>query len=1174
MHRIVLTAILLLTALLVSTNAMPQCAAEDGGEPKPAVDYEREIKPLLFQKCAACHGALKQNSGLRLDAGELIRKGGDSGPTVVPGESILSLLIERVTVEDHSIRMPPEGQGEKLTDSQVDLLRRWIDQGALSPADENIPEDPALYWSYQSPVQPAVPNVKNQNWIRNPIDAFTAVEHEKRGLTPAEEAPREVWLRRVFLDLTGLPPTRAELQAFLQDQSSDAFENIIDELLARPAYGERWGRHWMDVWRYSDWYGSRGINEIRYSQRHIWRWRDWIVESLNDDKPYDKMVVEMLAGDELAPADDSVLRATGFLGRNWYKFDRNVWMFDTVEHTSQAFLGLTLKCARCHDHKFDPITQEDYYHFRAFFEPHDVRTDPISGNADTEKDATLGPVLKEGVARAFDKVVDAKTFVFQRGDNRYPDESKLMSPAVPKTLGNLAGEIQPATLSPDAWYPQLRPAVADGLIAAAESKVMLAEQQITKARDEAAVAEKAVDELQARLEQQQAQGAEAAEVAPVLHDDFQSRSDVWNVVSGNWSWQEGRLTESSIGSFATIVANTVLPRNFQARVRYRTLQPGTYRSVGFSFDYVDSGNSQDIYTSTGDAAQAVQAFHRDRGQQVYPQAGIVNTKLSVGDVTTVEITVRDQQLTITLNGEHKLDYTMPVTRRDGKFALWVHSGSAEFLEVDVRELVPDLNDLRQRQLTAMNQVTLTEARLITAQQEFEAIKARLAAERAKYFGEPQDVARMTALAASRAERQFAVAKLSEEVLAADHFLAGVRGSSATSATPENSAAALAEAEQKHSAAQQKLAEGKNAVDQADGTYTALGETFPSSSTGRRLALARWITSPQNPRASRIAVNHIWLRHFGEALVPSVANFGLNGQQPSNQNLLDWLATELTNNGWQMKSLHRMIVLSSTYRQSSVTVQQGTVAWEGEAPAEPTAGEEAQSSAGASPSLFDNHRRPPPSQHLASFNANMAADPGNRFLWRMNSRRMEAEAIRDSILFVANSLDPSRGGPEIPETNSQTNLRRSLYFRSTPNEKAGFLETFDAANPNECYRRQESVVPQQALALMNSRLALDHARLLAGKLSEDAGEGDTAQIRTSFITVAFETILNRAPTPAEIAMCQTFLERNTATAGTVNLPVFPAGGESSQRAPATVAYLRARENLVHVLFSHNDFVTIR
>ena len=301
MQRVSSTFLLTLTMLLVSAYVSPARAADGDVRSQPAVDYEREIKPLLLQKCASCHGALKQNSGLRLDAGELIRKGGDSGPAVQPGQSAASLLMERVTATDHSTRMPPEGQGEKLSGPQIDLLKRWIDQGGASPADEKIPEDPARYWSYQSPVPPAVPVVRNSSWVRNPIDAFIAAEHEKRGLTPAEEAPRAVWLRRVFLDLIGLPPTRAELHAFLNDESCSAYEKVVDTLLERPAYGERWGRHWMDVWRYSDWYGSRGINEIRYSQRHIWRWRDWIVESLNADKPYDHMVVEMLAGDELAP---------------------------------------------------------------------------------------------------------------------------------------------------------------------------------------------------------------------------------------------------------------------------------------------------------------------------------------------------------------------------------------------------------------------------------------------------------------------------------------------------------------------------------------------------------------------------------------------------------------------------------------------------------------------------------------------------------------------------------------------------------------------------------------------------------------------------------------------------------------------------------------------------------
>ncbi len=1100
------------------------------------VDYERVIKPLLFNKCAACHGAIRQSSGLRLDHGSLVHKGGESGAAIEPGRSDASLLIQRVTATDNSQRMPPEGQGEKLTTEQIELLRKWINAGAHSPQDEKIPEDPAHYWSYQSPITPDVPRVKNGDWIRTPIDAFIAAQHETRGLQPSSEAPREVWLRRVYLDLIGIPPTQTELHDFVNNHSESAYEAVVDRLLARPEYGQRWGRHWMDVWRYSDWYGSRGINEIRYSQRHIWRWRDWIVESLNEDKPYDRMVMEMLAGDELAPADPNILRATGYLGRNWYKFDRNVWMFDTVEQTSQAFLGLTMKCARCHDHKFDPITQEDYYHLRAFFEPHDVRTDPISGSQEAEKDATLGPVLREGVARVYDKELDAKTYVFERGDNRYPDQSRLMLPAVPKALGSLAEEIPTVALPADAWQPHLRTAVADGLVKNAESEITLAAEKIRTTQAEASSALQAMAAFETRLAEQKLSGVSGEAITDaksIFNDHFATPSETWKVVSGKWAWKDGRLIESSVGNFSTIVADVTHPRNFAARARYRTLQPGAIRSVGFSFDYIDNGNSQDVYTATGDSSQSVQAFHRKDGQQFYPAAGIVRTKLTVGDETVVEITVREQLLQLKLNGEHKLDYVIPEARREGKFALWVHSGSAEFLEVDIRELVPSLTELQLAQQTALHNVKVAEQQLLIAEKQKRSLMARLAAERAKYSGEPAEDIREKNRAASRAEREVAAAKVAAEVLAAEHLLDLAHVSSSPNKAGTDSKPSLTDAEKKLTEVKAKLAEAISAIDKADDTYTALGPVYPSTSTGRRLALARWIVGPQNPRASRIAVNHIWLRHFGEALVPSVANFGLNGQRPSHPELLDWLATELVRQEWRMKPVHRMIVLSSVYRQTSATG--------------------------------------PETDALAN---NNAVDPTNRFLWRMNSRRMESEVVRDSVLAASGKLDCSSGGPEIPETESLSNFRRSLYFRSTPNEKSGFLETFDAANPNECYRRQESVVPQQALALMNSSLTLDLARQLAEKWSTAAGEGDSRDVRTAFVKTAFENLLTREPTTTELESCLAFLDRAMATIARSDLKMFPAGGQTSSRPASTEAWLRARENLVHVLFSHNDFVTIR
>ena len=199
-----------------------------------------------------------------------------------------------------------------------------------------------------------LPSVKNVNWVRNPVDMFIASDHESHHLLPQLEAPKEVLLRRVYLDLIGLNPSVAELDAFENDHSTDAFEKVVDRLLEDPRYGERWGRHWMDVWRYSDWAGWSGGNQIRDSQPHIWRWRDWIVQSLNHDKPYDQMVVEMLAADELSPEDTNALPATGFLVRNFKLLSREQWLEDTVKHTAQAFLGVTMGCAKCHDHMYDP----------------------------------------------------------------------------------------------------------------------------------------------------------------------------------------------------------------------------------------------------------------------------------------------------------------------------------------------------------------------------------------------------------------------------------------------------------------------------------------------------------------------------------------------------------------------------------------------------------------------------------------------------------------------------------------------------------------------------------------------------------------------------------------------------------------------------------------------------
>ena len=261
--------------------------------------------------------------------------------------------------------------------------------------------------------------------MRNPIDAFVAAKHERLKLKPLPPAGKEILLRRVFLDLIGLPPTRKELQEFLNDESPQAYEKVVKRLLNSRQYGERWGRHWMDVWRYSDWYGRRQVNDVRNSYPHIWRWRDWIIGSLNADKGYDQMIREMLAADELYPADDSRMPALGFIVRNWFSLNYHTWKQDLVEHTGKAFLGLRLNCAHCHDHKYDPISQEEYFRFRAFFEPLELRHDRVPGGPPLTRYLRYKPgsggslrPIKAGLARVYDHDLTAKTFMYRTGDPR------------------------------------------------------------------------------------------------------------------------------------------------------------------------------------------------------------------------------------------------------------------------------------------------------------------------------------------------------------------------------------------------------------------------------------------------------------------------------------------------------------------------------------------------------------------------------------------------------------------------------------------------------------------------------------------------------------------------------------------------------------------------------------
>ena len=876
-----------------------------------AVEYEHDIKPLLAAKCSSCHGAIEQESGLRLDAGKLIVVGGDNGPALVRGDAEASSLIQRVTAEDVDQRMPPEGEGEPLNAEQVALLKAWIIAGAKFPAEETIPVNPSEHWAYQLPVRPAVPAVADPLWSQ-PIDAFIAEQHQRLGLVPVELADQTTLLRRLYLDLIGLPPTREQQRAFEANDAPEAWLEEVDSLLDNPHYGERWGRHWMDVWRYSDWSGYK--QEVRNSQKHIWRWRDWIVRSLNADKGYDRMVLEMLAGDELAPNDPEVLPATGFLARNYRNNNRNMWLDATVEHTAKAFLGLTINCARCHDHKYDPIAQQAYYQFRAIFEPHKLRTDQLPEQPNIKVD---------GIPRVYDADLSAETYLYVGDNEKHADKEHPLVPAIPAILGGPL-EISPVALPVEAYYPALQSFVSESRLTEARAALEAAKKKLAEATTE------------------KDPNAKKASVKPA----------------------DLRLLEL---------------RETTARLALQSLET----------------------RQTADRA-----------------------KYGVGD---------------TASGLSLPELALAAAGAERRL-------KAHEAVVSVRE-------------------------------------KELALKTAEASGEK-----------NATKRQQAVGKAKKE---------------------------LAEA-------WKKLTKAQNGLAKTDDKYTPVGKEYPHTSSGRRLALARWIVSEKNPLTARVAVNHIWLRHFGTPLVDNMFDFGLRSPRPRHADLLDWLAVELIENNWSMKHMHRLIVNSRTWQLASSASSEG--------------------------------------------GQNLAIDRDNNFLWRMNLRRLEAEIVRDSVLAVSEQMDATFGGADIDYHQGEVSGRRSIYLRSAYEKQMTMLVQFDAASPNECYRRSESIIPQQALALINSSLSLSKSRLLAKKLWAEVAHDAPAQ--TKFVQAAFRQILARAPAEEEASVCLEFLGKQAGILSeTETLTTFP-GGDAATVKPASDPEQRARENLVHVLMNHNDFVTVR
>jgi hypothetical protein len=1115
------------------------------------VDYVKEIKPLLREKCFACHGGLQQKAKLRLDTAALAKKGGRSGPAVRPGDVARSLLIERVTAAAEADRMPPEGS--PLSPAQVARLKAWIAQGAEAPAGEEPERDPRAHWAFRPPVRPDLPRVKRAAWASNPIDAFLAAEHEKRGLTPRPPADKALLLRRVYLDLIGLPPTRAELHAFCADPAPDAYEKVVDRLLADPRHGERWGRHWMDVWRYSDWYGRRMVPDVWNSAPQIWRWRDWIVRSLNQDHGYDRMVREMLAADEICPDDDDAVVATGFLIRNWYALNPNDWMRSNVEHVGKAFLGLTFNCAHCHDHKYDPITQADYFRFRAFFEPLGIRQDRVAGEADPGpfqeyQYSTLRKVQRQGMVRAFDEHPTAPTWFYTGGDerNRVKDRGS-MAPGLPALFGKLPGGIRPVELPARAYYPALQPALREAFLTEEKSAVKRAEAELTAARRAVADALPPLQKQLARVEAELSAASEAAARAggpgaltgtqSLLLDAEAGRRIVQNGLTGVKSLPDGAVLRFELRILRDAHFNMqLLKDNVRGHTaacvafekgRILSYRPGSV--VEFEVGRYDLAAGQDrfevaLVLETRANRIRLTVKSRKDGKVLVNQTEVaLNAWSPVGDprkslafdARTGSVVLLDEVALEAPGGSPLAAFDFePPGYREGRDVVGNHGWSVSSFSVPPATSVvtrtagsPALRAfagkmrLARRALEASElKVKAAEARLAQAQATLAFVRAAIAADQAKYGEAVGADARELARQASQAWHTAAVRQLEAMVLGHEHHLALLEAKPAPDLKTMTDIWTRSLAVAHHRDRLERFRAEAKAVSEE---YPPLGPTYPRTSTGRRKALAEWISSKDNPLTARVAVNHIWMRHFHAPLVASVFDFGRSGARPTHPELLDWLAVDFMESGWSMKKLHRLIVTSQAYRMTS-------------------------------------------GQGGASDNA--ARDAENRFLWRMNAGRMEAEVVRDSLLSIAGLLDRKMGGQELENSQALTTRRRSLYYSCNPegDGKSAFGALFDAPDAGECYRRTRTIIPQQALALTNSDLVHEVSAKLAQALWEGLSAADR-ETPEAFIMAAYETVLSRRPGRAELAVCVEFLKGHGAP---------------------------ARASLVRALLNHNDFITVR
>jgi mono/diheme cytochrome c family protein len=960
------------------------------GQTPPAraeVDFSRDVLPILSDKCFHCHGpdARARKAKLRLDTKEgafRLRKG---KAVIVPGDSAASELVRRITA-DAEERMPPPDANRTLTPRQIDLLKRWVDEGAKW----------GRHWAFEPPRRPSVPRPRLTGWTRGDLDAFILDRLEKEGLRPSTEAPRETWLRRVTLDLTGLPPTLAEIDAFGADQAPNAYEKVVDRLLSSPRYGERMASAWLDLARYAD---THGYQMDRY--RAVWPWRDWVIQAFNRNLPYDQFITWQLAGDLLPGATKEQRLATAFNRLHLQNEEGGVveeefrvaYVVDRVNTFGTAFLGLTFDCTRCHDHKYDPLTQKDYYSLFSLFQ-----------NID-----------ESGQTSYFTAAMPVPTLLLS--NDATDARLAALNGQVQAKEKQLAEERSKAQASFAEWL-QRRPHLATpGLVAAYAFEEIKANQIVN--------------------------GADTKKPAHAIEGPKLTPGKVGNAVELNG---ENGFNFPGVGHFSRVD-----PFSLSLWLRTPSHAP-RFVVLHHSKAPIDAGSrGYELLLENGRVAFGL--HHMWPGNSLK-----VATKAAIPVDTWTHLTVSYDGSSHAAGVRIYLDGVPAALEmvRDGLIKDIIYEGGEPNLALGFRFRDNGFKGGSVDELRVFSRaVTSLEAASLAGRPEVETTwrtptEKLSAAQREQLLDYYLSTAHAPAI------------KLREELHA-------LRKQQSQTIQPVAEIMVM-----------QEMSRPKPAYILKRGAYDAHGEPvtadtpaalppFPAEQPRNRLGLARWLLAPEHPLTARVAVNRFWQMMFGKGLVETSDNFGSQGTPPTHPELLDWLARDFADHGWNMKRLLKMLALSAAYRQSSRV----------------------------SPEL-------------------LARDPGNQLLARAPARRLSAEMLRDQALAVSGLLTEKLGGPSVkpyqPEglwsvamgsphydrSRGPDLYRRSLYTfwkRTVPHPA---MVTFDAAERNVCIvRRQSTSTPLQALAMLNDPQIVEAARFLAQRMLKEGGATPGEQARWVF-----------------------------------------------------------------------------